>query len=326
MAIDASENRSRLIETGSNRQSHDVGLRPEHRRGGLLGAGGIDISFEFYPPSSPTREDSLWRSIRRLEGFSPINVAITDQGTKSTRKKTHATVERILKETKLTLSAHLTCVNSTKAEIDAIARRYWNIGVRHIVALRGDEQAGQPYTPHPDGYGGTAELVKGLIAIAPFEIAVSAYPEKHPASPTYEHDIDLLKAKIDAGATTAITQYFFDNDAFLRFRDRLRAKAIDVPIIAGLLPIYNLKQVARSAARSNVSIPRRLVARLEDLDNDIETRRVVTTAITAEQILDLVSNGVNRVHLYTLNRADLIYAICHMVGLRPIPALKSQSV
>jgi methylenetetrahydrofolate reductase (NADPH) len=225
-------------------------------------------------------------------------------------------VERILQDTKLSVAAHLTCADSSKEELAKTARRYWEAGVRQIVALRGDGRRGQVYAPHPEGHEQTADLVKQLKNIAPFEIAVSAYPEKHPASPTFDHDLDLLKAKLDAGATTAITQYFFDNEVFLKFRDRLRAASIDVPLIPGLLPIRNLSRIAHSAARANVSLPRRLAARLEDLEEDINTRRVVAAAMTALQILDLASNGVRRVHLYTLNSADLVYAICHMIGMR----------
>jgi methylenetetrahydrofolate reductase (NADPH) len=287
----------------------------------FLGGGDISVSFEFFPPKTVAMEQTLWRSIRRLEPLNPTNVSVTYGAGGSTRDRTHATVARILKETSLRPAAHLTCVSATREEVDQIIRDYWDIGVRHIVALRGDPPGGasQPYQATPGGYVNAAALVAGIKQIAPFEITVACYPEKHPQSPSFDADIDMLKAKLDAGATTAITQFFFENDVFFRFLDRVRDAGINIPIVPGILPIFNFIQIARFAARAGVRMPYWLARRFEDLDEDEETRRLATAAATSEQVLELARQGITKFHFYTLNRADLVYAICHLLGLRPQP-------
>jgi methylenetetrahydrofolate reductase (NADPH) len=237
----------------------------------------------------------------------------------STRERTHATVRRILKDTALTPAAHLTCVAATKAEIDGVIRAYWDAGVRHIVALRGDPTGGvgDKYAPHPGGYATSADLVAGIKRAGDIEVSVSAYPEKHPDSPTVEADIDMLKAKVDAGAGRAITQFFFDNELYFRYVDRVRARGIDVPIVPGILPVQNFKQTKTFAARCGASVPDWLAQRFEGLDEDPATRKLIAAAVAAEQVLDLVDRGVTDFHVYTMNRADLVYAVCHLLGLRP---------
>jgi methylenetetrahydrofolate reductase (NADPH) len=288
----------------------------------LLGRGTIDVSFEFFPPKTAAMEETLWRSIRRLEPLRPNYVSVTYGAAGTTRERTHATVARILRETTLKPAAHLTCVASTKAEMDEIIRDYWDLGVRHIVALRGDPPGGvgERYEPTPGGYINAADLTKGIKAIAPFEVSVACYPEKHPESPSIEADLDMLKAKIDAGATTAITQFFFDNDVFFRYLDRVRAAGIAIPIVPGVIPIHNFKQCSGFAAKSGASVPDWLGRRFEGLDDDQETRHLVAAAVAAEQVLGLVDQGIAEFHFYTLNRADLVYAICHLLGFRPAKA------
>jgi methylenetetrahydrofolate reductase (NADPH) len=288
----------------------------------ILGRGAIDVSFEFFPPKTEAMEQTLWSSIRRLEPLRPRYVSVTYGAGGSTRERTHGTVARILRETTLKPAAHLTCVDATCKEIDDIIRDYWDLGVRHIVALRGDPSggAGQRYQPTPGGYGNAAGLAEGIKAIAPFEVSVGCYPEKHPESPSVEADIDVLKAKIDAGATTAITQFFFDNAAYFRYLDRVRARGITIPIVPGIVPIHNFKQIAVFAAKSGASVPDWLGHRFEGLDDDQETRHLVAAAVAAEQVLGLVDQGIKEFHFYTLNRADLVYAICHLLGLRPAKA------
>ncbi len=288
----------------------------------FLGRGAIDVSFEFFPPKTAAMEETLWRSIRRLEPLRPRYVSVTYGAGGSTRERTHATVARILHETTLKPAAHLTCVAATKGELDDVIRDYWDLGVRHIVALRGDPPGGvgDRYQPTPGGYINAADLVKGIKGIAPFEISVACYPEKHPESPSVEADIDMLKAKIDAGATTAISQFFFDNEVFFRYLERVRARGIDIPVVPGIIPIHNFKQVASFAAKSGASVPEWLGHRFEGLDDDQETRHLVAAAVAAEQVLGLVDQGITEFHFYTLNRADLVYAICHMLGLRPAKA------
>jgi methylenetetrahydrofolate reductase (NADPH) len=294
----------------------------------FLGRGAIDVSFEFFPPKTQAMEDTLWRAVRRLEPLRPKYVSVTYGAGGSTRERTHATVARVLKETSLKPAAHLTCVSATREEIDEVIRDYWDLGVRQIVALRGDPPGGvgARYEPTAGGYVNAADLVAGLKKIAPFEIAVGCYPEKHPESPTVEADLDMLKAKIDAGATSAITQFFFDNEAYFRFLDRARARGIDVPIVPGLIPIHNFKQVAGFAAKSGASVPDWLGRRFEGLDDDQETRHLVAAAVAAEQVLGLVDQGISQFHFYTLNRADLVYAICHLLGLRPAKAFAATKV
>lgn len=289
------------------------------RRSRLLGSGEIEVSFEFFPPKTPKMEEALWSAIRRLEPMRPEFVSVTYGAGGSTRERTHATVSRIVRETMVVPAAHLTCVNATREEVDAVARAYWQAGVRHVVALRGDPPAGPGtrYEPHPNGYANAAELVAGLRKLAKFEISVAAYPEKHPESVSVDADIDNLKAKIEAGATRAITQFFFDNTQYLRFLDRVRAKGVNVPIVPGIVPIHNFKQVAGFAARTGASMPDWMARRFDGLDEDPATTTLVAAAVAAEQVLDLVDQGIHHFHFYTLNRADLVYAICHLLGLRP---------
>jgi methylenetetrahydrofolate reductase (NADPH) len=294
----------------------------KERKSRLLGAGEIDVSFEFFPPKSDKMEEQLWASVKRLEPLAPEFVSVTYGAGGSTRERTHATVARIVKETALRPAAHLTCVNATKDEVNEVARAYWSAGIRHIVALRGDppEGVGTKYQPHPGGYTNAADLVAGLKTIAPFEISVGGYPEKHPESQTLQADMDNLKAKVDAGADRIITQFGFDNAHYLRFLERARAAGIWVPIIPGLVPIHNFRQVAGFAVRAGASVPAWLARRFEGLENDPETSRMVAAAVATEQALDLVDEGIKSFHFYTLNRADLVYAICHLLGLRPLNA------
>jgi methylenetetrahydrofolate reductase (NADPH) len=280
----------------------------------------IAVSFEFFPPASDEMDKILWDSIERLKPLSPNFVSVTYGAGGSTRERTHATVKRILAETPLTPAAHLTCVAATCAEIDTIVGNYRNVGVRHIVALRGDPAggAGTKYAPHPGGYQNAADLVGGIKRISgDCEISVSAYPEKHPDSPTVEADIDMLKAKVDAGASRAITQFFFENDLYFRYLDRVRARGIDIPIVPGILPVQNFKAATNFAARAGASVPAWLAERFHGLDNDPATRKLIAAAVAAEQVLDLVDRGVTTFHFYTMNRADLVYAVCHLLGLRP---------
>ena len=294
----------------------------------ILGRGAIDVSFEFFPPKTAAMEETLWRSIRRLEPLRPRYVSVTYGAGGSTRERTHATVARILRETTLKPAAHLTCVAATKEELDEVIRDYWDLGVRHIVALRGDPPGGvgDRYQPTPGGYINAADLVNGIKQIAPFEISVACYPEKHPESPSVEADIDMLKAKIDAGATSAISQFFFDNEVFFRYLDRVRSRGITIPIVPGIIPIHNFKQVSSFAEKSGASVPEWLGHRFEGLDDDQETRNLVAGAVAAEQVLGLVDQGITEFHFYTLNRADLVYAICYLLGLRPAKAFTEAKV
>jgi methylenetetrahydrofolate reductase (NADPH) len=285
----------------------------------------IRVSFEFFPPKTEEMEKTLWESITRLAPLRPNFVSVTYGAGGSTRERTHATVKRILGETALTPAAHLTCVAATCDEIDSVIRNYCAAGVRHIVALRGDPIGGiaEKYAPHPGGYKNGADLVAGirrlvgLERLADVEVSVSAYPEKHPDSPTVEADLDMLKAKVDAGATRAITQFFFENDLYFRYLDRVRARGIDVPVVPGILPVQNFKQTKNFAARCGASVPDWLAERFDGLDEDAATRKLIAAAVAAEQVLDLVDRGVTDFHFYTMNRADLVYAICHLLGLRP---------
>jgi len=282
----------------------------------------IGVSFEFFPPKDEGMEKILWESVERLKPLAPNFVSVTYGAGGSTRERTHATVKRILAETKLTPAAHLTCVAATRAEIDAIVRNYAQAGVKHIVALRGDsvEGPGTRYAPHPDGYRNAADLVAGIKRAGDFEISVSAYPEKHPDSPTVEADIDMLKAKVDAGAGRAITQFFFENDLYFRYLDRVRARGIDIPIVPGILPVQNFTAAKNFAARTGASVPAWLAERFHGLDQDPATRKLIAAAVAAEQVIDLLDRGVTHFHFYTMNRADLVYAICHLLGLRPVAA------
>jgi methylenetetrahydrofolate reductase (NADPH) len=279
----------------------------------------IDVSFEFFPPKDEAMEKILWESIERLAPLAPNFVSVTYGAGGTTRERTHATVKRILGETPLTPAAHLTCVAATKAEIDEVVQNYHDVGVRHIVALRGDPTsgAGSRYEPHPGGYQTSADLVAGIKRVGDFEVSVSAYPEKHPDSPTVEADIDMLKAKVDAGAGRAITQFFFENDVYFRYLDRVRARGIEIPIVPGILPVQNFKAATNFATRAGAAVPAWLADRFHGLDNDPATRKLIAAAVAAEQVLDLVDRGVTDFHFYTMNRADLVYAVCHLLGLRP---------
>ena len=297
-------------------------LASSEQKSRFLGRGDIEVSFEFFPPKTAAMEETLWGSIRRLEPLRPKYVSVTYGAGGSTRERTHATLARMLRETTLKPAAHLTCVAATREEIDEIIRDYWDLGVRQIVALRGDPPGGvgERYEPTPGGYVNAADLTAGIKKIAPFEVSVACYPEKHPESATLEADLDMLKAKVDAGASAAITQFFFDNEVFFRFLDRVRAAGIDIPIVPGLIPIHNFKQASSFAIKSGASVPEWLGHRFEGLDNDQETRHLVAAAVAAEQVLGLVDQGIAEFHFYTLNRADLVYAICHLLGLRPAKA------
>jgi methylenetetrahydrofolate reductase (NADPH) len=267
-------------------------------------------------------EETLWRSIERLKPLAPSFVSVTYGAGGSTRERTHATLARILAETALRPAAHLTCVAATRAEVDGVVDAYREAGIRHIVALRGDPEGGvgSAYRPHPEGYANAAELVAGIARAGGFEISVAAYPEKHPESPSIEADIDMLKRKVDAGAVRAITQFFFENDVFERYVERVRAAGISIPIVPGIVPVHNFKQVAAFAARCGASVPVWLAARFQGLDEDPATRQLVAAAVAAEQVLDLVDRGIADFHFYTMNRADLVYAICHLLGMRPVTA------
>jgi methylenetetrahydrofolate reductase (NADPH) len=287
-------------------------------------AGPPRISFEFFPPKTPEMDERLWIAIKRLEPLRPRFVSVTYGAGGSTRERTHATVRRIRQETGLEPAAHLTCVAATREEIDEVARDYWDAGVRHIVALRGDPPGGlgSSYVPHAGGYAYAADLVAGLKRVGDFEISVAAYPETHPSARSPGHDLDNLKQKLDAGADRAITQFFFDVDTFLRFRDRAAAAGIAVPIVPGILPVTNFAQLKRMSAGCGASIPAWMGAHFEGLDDDPETRRLVAASLAAEQCRRLHANGVQEFHFYTLNRADLIVAICHLLGVRaPKPAV-----
>lgn len=277
----------------------------------------ISVSFEFFPPKSQEMEVALWRAITRLAPLNPAFVSVTYGAGGSTRERTHATVKRIISETRLKPAAHLTCVGAPKSAIDEVVRAYWDAGVRHIVALRGDAPPGSgPYQPHPDGYATTAALVRGIKAIAPFEISVSAYPEKHPESASLDADVSLLQEKVSAGASRAVTQFCFDTGAFVRLRDRAVKAGVHVPIIPGLMPTTNFKGVKRMAALCGASIPAWLAERFDRLDDDLETRKLIAATVAAEQVEALRREGFTQFHFYTLNQADLTYAICRILGIR----------
>ncbi len=278
----------------------------------------IEASFEFFPPNSEKMEAQLWAAVERLAPFGPRFVSVTYGAGGSTRARTHATVERIRRETDLEPAAHLTCVGASRAEVDEVARRYHAAGIHHIVALRGDPPKGEThYQPHPVGYPHAVDLVAGLSRIADFEISVAAYPEIHPEALNAASDLDNLKRKIDAGASRAITQFFFDSDDYLRFIDKARAEGITVPIVPGILPVTNFRTVARFAAACGANVPAWLASQFEGLDDDPETRKLVAASVAAEQCRGLQAAGIDEFHFYTLNRADLTYAICHILGLRP---------
>ena len=281
-------------------------------------AGDIDVSFEFFPPKTEKMEQTLWDSVKTLEPLAPRFVSVTYGAGGSTRERTHATVERIARETSLAAAAHLTCVEASRAEIDDVARDYWNAGVRHIVALRGDPpEQGKKFEPRSDGYANAAELVEGLKKVAPFEISIAAYPECHPDSPNKGADLDNLKRKIDAGADRAITQFFFSPECFFRFRDEAAAAGIDAEIVPGILPVSNVAQTRKFAGMCGASIPGWMDRLFEGLDNLPAARQLVAATVAAELCGQLYAGGVRHFHFYTLNRAELAYAICHLLGLRP---------
>ena len=289
-------------------------------------AGDIGVSFEFFPPRTEKMEEVLWESVKTLEPLQPRFVSVTYGAGGSTRARTHATVERIARETSLASAAHLTCVEASREEIDEVAREYWAAGIRHIVALRGDPpEQGKGFEPRPDGYANAAELVEGLKKIAPFEISVAAYPECHPDSPTKAADLDNLKRKIDAGADRAITQFFFSPDCFLRFRDDVAAAGIDAEIVPGILPVSNVAQTRKFAAMCGATIPAWLDNLFEGLDDLPAARQLVAATVAAELCGRLYAGGVRHFHFYTLNRAELSYAICHLLGLRPKPLAKEKA-
>jgi methylenetetrahydrofolate reductase (NADPH) len=282
----------------------------------------LSISFEFFPPKTEEMERTLWESIARLAPLNPSFVSVTYGAGGGTRERTHATVKRILSETSLVPAAHLTCVAATREEVDEVVRAYAAAGVEHIVALRGDppEGIGAKYEPHPGGYPHACDLVAGLRKLGEFEISVAAFPEKHPESASFDRDLDALKRKIDAGASRAITQFFFSNEIYFRFLDRVRAAGIDIPVVPGILPVQNFKQAKSFAERAGASVPQWFADRFEGLDNDIDTRRLVAAHLAAEQVLALSAQGVRDFHFYTMNRAELVYAICHLLGMRPVTA------
>ena len=281
--------------------------------------GDVAVSFEFFPPKSEKMEAQLWDAVTQLKPLGPSFVSVTYGAGGSTRERTHATVARIIAEAKLPAAAHLTCVAASKAEIREVAEHYWEAGVRHIVALRGDAgEPGAPFTPHAQGYASAAELVAGLKAIAPFEISVAAYPETHPDAASAQADIDNLKRKLDAGATRAISQFFFSAETFFRFRDQCAAAGIDAPILPGILPVTNVAQARKFAAACGAAIPAWMDGLFEGLDAQPAARQLVAATVAAELCRRLYAGGVRDFHFYTLNRPELAYAICHLLGKRPV--------
>jgi methylenetetrahydrofolate reductase (NADPH) len=275
------------------------------------------VSFEFFPPNTVAMEATLWQSIERLAGLAPRFVSVTYGADGSTRERTHAAVERIIRETQLTPAPHLTCIAASRGEIDDIAREYWDMGVRHLVALRGDPPKDDgPYVPHPDGYAYASDLVEGLRKVADFDISVAGYPEVHPDAPDAAFDLDNLKRKLDAGASRAITQFFFDTDVFLRFRDRCGQAGIESAIVPGILPITRFPQMERFAKMCGTAIPKALRQRFDGLEDDAETRQMISASVAIEQVRHLESEGIEDFHFYTLNRSELTYAICHALGVR----------
>lgn len=281
----------------------------------------VEVSFEFFPPHSAAMETTLWDSIQRLKALNPGFVSVTYGADGSTRERTHAVVERIVNETGLTAAPHLTCVGASRGEIEEIARDYWDMGVRHLVALRGDPPEGSgDYAPHPDGFAYASDLVAGLKKVADFDISVAAYPEVHPEAQSAEADLENLKRKIDAGASRAITQFFFDPELFLRFRDQAVAAGIDTDLVPGILPITRFPQLQKFATQCGASVPDWLSERFAGLEDDAETRQMIAASVAIEQVRALQKEGVDEFHFYTLNRAELTVAICHALGVRPAAA------
>ncbi|HET9694415.1 MAG TPA: methylenetetrahydrofolate reductase [Steroidobacteraceae bacterium] len=282
-----------------------------------VGRAPVRVSFEFFPPNDAPMEQTLWSSIQRLAPLAPQFVSVTYGADGSTRERTHNVVMRILRETPLTPAPHLTCVGAPRGEVLDVARAYWDAGVRHIVALRGDPPTGQRgYVPHPDGFAYAVDLVRGLRSVGDFDVSVAAYPESHPEAPNAQFDLDNLRAKVDAGAHRAITQFFFDPDVFLRFRDRCAAARIRADVVPGILPITRFPHMLKFARRCGASVPDWLVHRFDGLDDDPETRRMIAASFAIEQVRRLQEHGVQDFHFYTLNRAELTVAICHALGVR----------
>ena len=278
----------------------------------------IDVSFEFFPPNTEAMEKTLWKSIGHLGVLNPSFVSVTYGADGSTRERTHAAVARIQNETELTAAPHLTCIGASRGEIDDIARQYWDMGVRHLVALRGDPPRDDvAYVPNPDGYAYASDLVAGLKQVADFDISVAAYPEVHPEAQSAEADLDNLKRKLDAGASRAITQFFFDIEHFFRFRDRCGAAGIAAPVVPGILPITRFPQLTRFAAQCGATVPAWLEDRFDGLEDDAETRKLIAASVAIEQVALLKKEGVREFHFYTLNRSELAFAICHAIGVRP---------
>ncbi len=298
-------------------------LGPVARAGSNRNA--VNVSFEFFPPKTDAAEANLWSAIRRLEPLNPAFVSVTYGAGGSTRERTHRTVQRIISETTLRPAAHLTCVEASRAEVDEVIEGYKAIGVDHIVALRGDPPGsagiGGAYTPRTDGYANATELTAALSRIGGFEVTVGAYPEKHPESPSIDHDIEVLKAKVDAGATRAVTQFFFDIEAFLRFRDRVRAAGVTIPLIPGVMPVSNFAGLKRMTAACGAALPDWLAGHFDGLDDDPETRKLLAASIAAETCARLQEEGFSDFHFYTLNRAELVYAICRVLGVRETKAV-----
>jgi methylenetetrahydrofolate reductase (NADPH) len=297
------------------------------RRGTALGPiaraavrpkGRLNVSFEFSPPKTPEAEETLWNAIRRLEPLEPTFVSVTYGAGGSTRERTHRTVKRLREESQLIPAAHLTCVGASRDEVDSVIQDYWEAGVRHIVALRGDPpgQIGGAYVPRADGYNNATELTAAIKRIGDFEVTVGLYPQVHPESPSIDHDIDVLKAKVDAGATRAITQFFFDTDNFLRFVDKVRSAGVHIPILPGIMPVSNFKGLQKMAGPCGIELPDWLTALFEGLDTDPETRKLLACSVAAETCAKLEEEGFTDFHFYTLNRADLSYALCRVLGVR----------
>ncbi|MAW25177.1 MAG: methylenetetrahydrofolate reductase [NAD(P)H] [Gammaproteobacteria bacterium] len=278
----------------------------------------LRVSFEFFPPKTPEAEASLWKTVERLAPLNPEFVSITYGADGSTRERTHQVIESLLTNTNLQPVPHLTCVGAPQEEIDSIAHEYWNMGVRQIVALRGDPERGAEadYVPHPHGYAYASDLVQGLLEKHPFELFIAAYPETHPQAISADADLENLKRKVDAGGHRAITQFFFDNEIFLRFRDRVAAAQIDVALIPGILPVTNFNTLVRFAGACGASIPQSLSTVFEGLDEDPTTRQLIAAHAAVSQAEDLGREGVEDFHFYTLNRADLSFAVCHALGVR----------
>lgn len=302
---------------------HETALGPVARAGAGL-AKRPSISFEFSPPKGPKSEESLWEAIRRLEPLNPSFVSVTYGAGGSTRDRTHRTVVRMLKETSLRPAAHLTCVEASREEVDEVIRDYWDAGIRHIVALRGDPPGslGGAYTPRSDGYQNATELTAGIRGIAPFDVSVGVYPQIHPESPSVDHDIEVLKAKVDAGATRAISNFFFDIDGYLRFVEKIRKAGVTIPILPGIMPVSSFEGLKNMSQRIGVSIPTWLANLFEGLDEDPETRKLIAASVAAEMCVRLAEEGYSDFHFYTLNRADLVYAICRVLGVRETPTSK----